>query len=108
MAKLEKKIKGNFEEILKKIEEGIIRGSISVTLEDSSDFIIGKSKCSVRVFERYSAIGSNRVSLSVTLFQNNNSEIYISAIASGGSQGIIFKVNTLGENAFLNKLEEIL
>ena len=108
MAKLEKKIKGNFEEILKKIEDGIIGGSVSAMLEDSSDFVVGNSKCSIRVFERYSAIGSNRVSLSVTLFQNNNSDIYISAISSGGSQGVIFKMNTFGEKAFLNKLEEIL
>lgn len=108
MAKLEKKINGNFEEVLKKIEEGIIGGSISATLEDSSDFVIDKSKCSIRVFERYSSIGSNRVSLNVTLFQNDNSEIYISAITSGGSQGIFLKVNTVGEKAFLNKLKEII
>ena len=56
MAKLEKKIEGNFDNILNKIEKGILEGSISATLEDSSDFVIGKSKCSVRVFERYSAI----------------------------------------------------
>lgn len=108
MAKLEKKIKGNFEEVLENIEKGILGGSISATLEDSSDFISGKSKCSVRVFERYSAVGSNRVSLSVTLFQNDNSELYISAIASGGSQARLLKVNTFGEKAFLNKLKEIL
>ena len=108
MAKLEKKIEGNFDDILKKIEKGILEGSISATLEDSSDFVVGKSKCSVRVFERYSAIGSNRVSLSVTVFQNNTSEIYVSAITSGGSQGMFLKINTFGEEAFLNKLEEIL
>ena len=108
MAKLEKKINGNFEEILKKIEKGIIGGNISASLEDSSDFVIGESRCSIRVFERYSAIGSNRVSLNVTVFQNNNSEIYVSAITSGGSQGILLKVNTLGEKAFLNKLKELL
>lgn len=108
MAKLEKKIEGNFEEILENIERGILEGSVTASREASSDFCIGKAKCSVRVFERYSAIGSNRVSLNVTLFQNNNSEIYISAIASGGSQGMLFKMNTFGEEAFLNKLEEIL
>lgn len=108
MAKLEKRIKGNFEEILKNIEEGILEGSISATLEGSSDFIIEKSKCSIRVFERYSAIGQNRVSLNVTLFQNNDSEIYISGVTSGGSQAMIFKVNTFGEEAFLSKLEEII
>lgn len=108
MAKLEKKIEGNFEDVLKRIEEGILGGSVSAILEDSSDFNIGKSKCSIRVFERYSAIGSNRVSLNVTLFQNDKSEIYISAITSGGSQGIFFKINTFGEDAFLNELEELL
>lgn len=108
MAKLEKKVKGNFEEIIKKIETGIISGNISATLEESTDFIVGNSKCSIRVFERYSTIGNNRVSLNVTIFQADNKEIYISAITSGGSQGVLFKVNTLGEKAFLNKLKEIL
>jgi len=108
MAKLEKKINGNFEEVLKKIEDEIIKGNLSSTLEEKSDFISNNSKCSVRVFERYSAIGSNRVSLNVTLFQNNEEEIYISAITSGGSQALLFKVNTLGEKAFLDKLEKIL
>lgn len=108
MAKLEKRIKGNFEEIIKNIEDGILSGSISASLEGMSDFKNGKSRCSVRVFERYSAIGSNRVSLNVTLFQNNDSEIYVSAITSGGSQGVFFKINTFGEEAFLDKLEEIL
>lgn len=108
MAKLEKELEGNFEEILQKIEEGILKGNISASLEDSSDFTDKKVRCSVRVFERYSAIGQNRVSLNVTLFQDNNSKIHISAITSGGSQAMIFKVNTLGEKAFLDKLKEIL
>lgn len=108
MAKLEKEIEGNFEEILKKIENGILKGSMSATLEDSSDFSIEKSRCSVRVFERYSCLGSNRVSLSITLFQNDNSKIHLSAITSGGSQAVFFKINTLGEKAFLDKLIEIL
>ena len=108
MAKLEKEITGNFEETLKKIEDGILKGSITATLEDSSDFVIDKAKCSVRVFERYSALGSNRVSLSVTLFQNNDGKIHVSAITSGGSQALLWKINTLGEKAFLDKLKEII
>ena len=108
MAKLEKEIKGNFDDILKKIEDGILRGSISATLEDSSDFIVDGARCSVRVFERYSAIGNNRVSLNVSLFQNGKSKIYLSAIASGGSQALFWKINTLGEKSFLDKLEEII
>ena len=107
MAKLEKTITGNFDEILQMIEDGIINGSISASLEDSSDFCIGDVRCSVRVFERYSIIGGNRVSLNVTLFGSGDT-IQISAIASGGSQAVFFKINTFGEEAFLDKLREIL
>lgn len=107
MAKLEKTLKGDFNSILHKIEDGIINGSISASLEDSSNFYIGDTRCSVRVFERYSYTGRNRVSLNVTLFGNRDT-IHLSAIASGGSQALFFKLNTFGEEAFLDKLREIL
>ena len=86
MAKLEQTIHGDFDQILSKIEDGILNGSMSATLEDSSDFQSGSARCSVRIFERYSWSGSNRVSLNVTLFQ----------------------LNTVGEEAFLDKLRELL
>lgn len=108
MAKLERKLQGNFDEILKNIENGILNGSMSATLEDSSDFVSGDARCSVRVFERYSYAGGNRVSMSITLFQNGNDDIQLSAITSGGSQAVLFKINTWGEEAFLDKLKEIL
>ena len=107
MAKLEKTITGNFIEILHRIEDGIISGSVSASLEESSDFNIGDIRCSVRVFERYSYMGGNRVSLNVTLFGNGDT-IHLSAITSGGSQAMFFKINTFGEEAFLNKLCELL
>ncbi|MBQ6023350.1 MAG: hypothetical protein IJR51_03510 [Clostridia bacterium] len=108
MAKLETTLQGNFDEILTRIQKGIMGGSISATMEDASDFSDGYSRCSVRVFERYSWIGSNRVSLSVTLFQGENGVIRLSAITSGGSQAMFFKFNTFGEEAFLDKLRALL
>lgn len=108
MAKTEKNLNGDFNQILKKIEEGILNGSTSATLEESSNFISGDARCSVRVFERYSFAGQNRVSLSVTLFQNGNEPIRLSAITSGGSQAALFKINTVGEETFLKKLNEII
>jgi hypothetical protein len=108
MAKLEQTLHGSFTEILSRIENGVMGGSISATLEDASDFSSGDSRCSVRVFERYSWIGGNRVSLSVTLFQTGNGPIFLSAIASGGSQAMFYKINTFGEEAFLDKLRELL
>lgn len=107
MAKLEKRLRGNFDELLTRIEQGIMEGSVSASLEDSSDFREGTARCSVRVFERYSSAGGNRVSLSVTLFQNGG-DICLSAVTSGGSQAMFWKVNTFGEEAFLDKLRELL
>ena len=108
MAKLEKTLNGNFHSILSKIEEGILNGSVTASLEESSDFRSGDARCSVRVFERYSYFGSNRVSLNITVFQNGAEPVRVSAITSGGSQALFFKVNTIGEEAFLEKLQEIL
>lgn len=71
MSKIEKELNCNFDELLQHIENGILNGSLSATLEDSSDFIQEHGRCSVRVFERYSAFGNNRVSLNVTLFQSD-------------------------------------
>lgn len=107
MAKYEKVLNGNFDKILEIICDGILSGSSTATLEDSSDFADGSARCSVRVFERYSYTGSNRVSLSLTLFQSEGDKIFLSAITSGGSQAMLFKMNTLGEEAFLEKLKEI-
>lgn len=53
-------------------------------------------------------MGGNRVSLNVTLFQVGDGPVELSAITSGGSQAMFFKINTLGEEAFLDKLREIL
>ena len=108
MAKLEHTLNGDFDLWLRTIEDGILNGSISASLEDSSDFRSGDARCSVRVFERYSYAGGNRVSLNVTLFQNADGSISLSAITSGGSQALFFKVNTWGEEAFLDKLRELL
>ena len=108
MAKLEHTLSGDFNQWLSKIGEGILSGSMSASLEDSSDFRNGDARCSVRVFERYSYAGSNRVSLSVTLFQNGDGPINLSAITAGGSQALFFKINTWGEEAFLDKLRELL
>lgn len=108
MAKLEETRYEDFDRLLQRLERGILEGSMSASLEDASDFRSGSARCSVRVFERFSYIGNNRVSLTLTLFQNGDEPVRLSAITAGGSQAIFFKINTWGEEAFLDKLREIL
>lgn len=100
MAKYERRFKGNFKELLNYLHEGIINGSASASYEDGSDATIGDIRLAVRVYERYSMIGSNRVSLNITILDDGE-ELFVSAITSGGSQAVFFKINTIGEETFL-------
>lgn len=98
----------NFDTLLRKLEHAIPDSSWSAELEAGSDFKEGSARCSVRVFERYSMVGGNRLSLTLTLFQNGDEPIRLSAIAAGGSQAVFFKMNTLGEDAFLEDVKQLL
>ena len=82
-------------------------GSMSASLEDSSEFSCGGVRCAVRVYERYSWTGGNRLSMTLTLFGSGN-ELDISAITSGGSNAMFFKMNTIGEDAFLGTVQELI
>lgn len=106
MAKYTKRLNGEFGSLLSRIEKGILSGSISATLEDSVDYNAGDVRVAVRVFERYSWIGSNRVSLNVTLVGHGD-ELFLVGITSGGSQAMFFKINTFGEEAFLEELSTV-
>ena len=108
MAKAEYTLNGDFDGTLRLIEQEIVNGSCSATLEEASDFYGGGARCSVRVFERYSWTGGNRVSLTVTLFRSGTGPLRLSAIATGGSRAMFFKFNTMGEEAFLNKIRELI
>ncbi len=107
MAKFECSIKENFESALEIIENGVLSGSASASLEDSSYFTLGDVRCAIRVFEHYSFAGGNRLSLTITLF-GNDGDLKLSAITSGGSQAVFFKINTIGEESFLDNLRIML
>lgn len=100
MAKYERRLKGNFDELLSWLHKDITNGSASVSYEDGSDIDIGEIRLAVRVYERYSMAGGNRVSLNITVL-GNGENIFVSAITSGGSQAVFFKINTIGEETFL-------
>jgi len=51
-------------------------------------------------------LGGNRVSLNVTL-AGNGDRLFLTAITSGGSQAVLFKINTFGEENFLKCIIDI-
>jgi len=107
MAKYERQLKGNFDSLLQTLDREILGGSISASYQGGSDFAVGDVRCAVRVYERYSIIGSNRLAANITLF-GVGEDLAISVISSGGSQAVFFKINTWGEEAFTDKIAQII
>ena len=106
MAKFECTLRGDFDEALRYFHDGILNGSLSASFEDESYTMCDGVRCCVRVYERYSYSGGNRLSLTMTLV-GDGEELFLSAITSGGSQGMFFKFNTWGEHSFLGAFREL-
>lgn len=101
MAKYERRLTGNFPSFVGWLHDQIIGASSSANLEDGSDMTLGDVQVAVRVYERYSMAGGNRVSMNVTVVGKGN-DLFLSAITAGGSQAVFFKINTIGEETFLD------
>ena len=106
MAKYECTITGDFDGVLRRLHDGVTNGSASASYEDGSDYRSGDFRCAVRVYERYSWTGGNRVSMNMTLV-GRGQDLFLTAITSGGSQAMFFKVNTWGEEAFLDTIQAV-
>jgi hypothetical protein len=105
MAKYVATIKGDYRRFHSYLENEILSGSMSASLEEKHEASLNGVRCCVQVYERYSYMGGNRLSLNVTTMEYDGT-IHLVAVASGGSQAIFFKINTFGEEAFLDKLKE--
>lgn len=101
MAKYERTVSGNFSAIVNTLHNAVMNGSVSASLEDESDLSNGPFRCLVRVYERYSWFGSNRVSMTIVV-AGTEGKFRITVITAGGSEGIFFKLNRVGEKSFLN------
>lgn len=78
-------------------------GFASSSFEEQTSYHDADISVHLLVFERYSLIGSNRLSLSIQLIEDKRRlQTHVSAITAGGSQALFFKINTLGENNLLN------
>ena len=76
MAMLERDLTGNFDAVLERLHDGVLGGSASATYEEGSDYTSGDVRCAVRMYERYSWSGGNRVALSLTLVGRGTGSIW--------------------------------
>ena len=106
MAKFECTLQGDYDQALRYFHEGILNGSMSASFEEESYFQSFGVRVTVRVYERYSMTGGNRLSMTLTLV-GDGEKLYLSGITAGGSQGMFLKLNTFGEESFLEKVREL-
>lgn len=93
---------GDLEQFIAHVDRTITATSVTAKVEGSTDRGIGGARMVVRVYERYSAIGGNRLTLTIAAL-GAGGKLEVSAITSGGSTGMFWKVNTFGEEAFLQR-----
>lgn len=101
MAYLEWNLRGDVHELARHIDRVITGGSVTASLEVRSDRQVGEARMVVLAYERYSVMGGNRLGLTFSLLALGD-EIAVTAVATGGSQAMFFKINTFGEEAFLD------
>ncbi|NLK29356.1 MAG: hypothetical protein GX306_13645, partial [Clostridiales bacterium] len=92
MAKFERTMNGQFDAVVRQLEDDIINSAASMNLVDKSDYITNDTKVAVRVYDQYFMRNSSRASLNVTIIGQGD-HIFISAIGAGGGTGIIFNFN---------------
>ena len=106
MAKYEAVLKGDLAMIIGEVERAI-DASMTSSHEESVSRSVGGARIIIRAYERYSYLGQNRVGLTITYVESGG-EIYVCAVATGGSQAVLFKINTLGEQSFIEVVEKVL
>ena len=93
---------GSADALAAHLDSAIASGSVSASLENSDALSIGDARLVVRTYERFSMAGSNRVSLSISILEVGD-QLKVALSTAGGSQAVFFKINTFGEEAFMQK-----
>jgi hypothetical protein len=102
MAHFETELRGDADSLVAHLDRTIAEGSVTAKLENGSDQRLGDARMVVRAYERYSAMGGNRVALTVSILEAGG-RLAVSMVSTGGSRAMFFKVNTLGETSFLDR-----
>jgi hypothetical protein len=97
VAKYEKTITGQFDHVLDHLRNDISNSGMSTRLVDESYHSSGNTQIAVLVYDKYFMRNGNRASLSLTVVGYGR-EVFISAIGSGGGQGIFLNFSLGAED----------
>lgn len=97
MAKYEKAITGQFEQVVNYLQKDIETSAITMNLVEESNYSSGDTNIAVRVYDKYFMRNESRASLSLTVVGDGN-KIFISAIGAGGGKGIFFNFSLGAED----------
>ncbi len=98
-------LKGSADALAEHLDERITSGSASASIEHKGELKLGDARMVLRTYERYSLMGGNRVTLSVSILAVGDA-MEVALTTSGGSQAVFLKVNTVGEETFMQKALE--
>lgn len=107
MAKIERIISGDFDNLKDYIKKELPKESITFSLEEEFAGTANGKKYWIIACERYAALGANRTSLCMTMLEEEGGN-HIMATGTGGSQGTFIKINTWSESEFLGTLDSVL
>ncbi|USK56236.1 DUF6054 family protein [Cytobacillus solani] len=105
MAKYESTLTGEFEKVVKHLENDIGNSGISMKLVDESNYMMGTTKIAVLVYDKYFMRNGNRASLSLTIV-GDNGNIFISAIGGGGGSGVFLNFSLGAENEMVEIVQK--
>jgi hypothetical protein len=106
MAKYETRLTGNFDQLVNRLSEEIMGSAASMNLVDQTDYQLGDMKIAVRVYDKYYMRNGNRTSLNVTMV-GHGEELFLTAIGSGGGQGVLFNSSWGAEEDIVDLVQSI-
>jgi len=107
MAKYELTVKGTVRELKNYILRHEAMLGDTAEIVDESEGEMGGSRYWFANYERYAMLGENRVSMCIMLLGGEDS-VRVVASASGGSQAVVVKINTISEENFLDAFMELM
>ena len=107
MAKYERTLTGDFQEVLSFLERTIQASGGFLHFVDGTDCDLGNTRIAVRVYDRYYMRNNSRASLTLTVVGCGNT-VTVSAIGAGGGPGMLFHLDWGTEEDIVQIVEQSL